>query len=170
MASVKEHLDALNQCYGEWNELWVVLYSVRLENLPKLFNEVILLLKSNLFDDQQTRMIGTQDEEELIDDYMFYIVFKQLKAEFVILEDKLAFVEKSSQREKNQLKRSENRNKKSIEGFELKVSAQEFGHKIYDSRDKIFKYKELIIKSENVQLNYNEATLEWISYLINIAL
>ena len=78
MASVKEHLDALNHIYGKSNELWVVLYSARFENLPKLFNEVILLLKSNLFDDQQTRMIGTQDEEELINDYKFYIV-KRIK-------------------------------------------------------------------------------------------
>ena len=147
MASVKEYL---NQCYGKLYELWYQLHlgSNSLENLPKLFNEVILLLKSNLFDHQQTRTIGTQDEEELIDDYKFYIakemksildtlkqhlnhlnkselnLIKQLRAEFVILEDKLALEQQSSQREKNQLKRSENTNKKSIEGFELKVSAQ----------------------------------------------
>ena len=183
-------MDALNHCYGKLNEFWDQLHfgSNRLENLPKLFNELI-----SVFDDQQTRMIGTQDEEELINDYKFYIVkkiknlqnklkqmqifnyfdmpelnlLKQIEAELVFLEDKLALVQKLSQREKNQLKRSENRNKKSIEGFDLKVSAQQFNHKLDDSRDKIFNYKELIIKSENVQKNYNEAILEWKSYLIN---
>ena len=75
MASVKEYLDALNHTYGNLNELWVHLYFDfafnRVENLPKFFNELI-----SVFDDQQTRMIGTQDEEELINDYKFYIVKK----------------------------------------------------------------------------------------------
>ena len=68
-------MDALNHTYGKLNELWAHLYFGfafnRLENLPKLFNEVI-----SVFGDQQTRMIGTQDEEELINDYKFYIVKK----------------------------------------------------------------------------------------------
>ena len=58
MASVKEHLDALNHCYGKLIELRDDLCFNRVEYLPKLFNEVISVLKSNLFDDQQTRMIG----------------------------------------------------------------------------------------------------------------
>ena len=86
------------------------------------------------------------------------------------MEDKLAFVEKSLQREKNQQKkkRSENTNLSYIINNKSSVmgSAVQFNHKLYDSYHKICNYKELIIKSENVQLNYNEATLEWKSYLI----